>query len=146
MHVSEVLKKKGGLFTIKPDATISEAIRRLKYHKISALPVSVTEGSITGLITERDIMHAIAAHGPETLDMPIEQFMSQSVFYCTPEDTLKHITHLMVLNHARHLLVATDGKIVGIISKGDILRNQLDESELEVNVMRDCVRLMSLRP
>lgn len=146
MHVSEVLKKKGGLFTIKPDATVGEAVRRLKYHKISALPVSVTEGQIIGLITERDVMHAIAAHGPGTLDMPIEQFMSQSVIFCKPEDTLKHITHLMVFNHARHLLVSQDDKIVGIISKGDILRNQLDESELEVNVMRDCVRLMSLRP
>ncbi|MBF0252107.1 MAG: CBS domain-containing protein [Alphaproteobacteria bacterium] len=146
MHVSEVLKKKGALFTIKPDATCGEAARRFKYHKISALPVRADDGPVQGLITERDIMHAIAGHGPCVLDMPVSQFMSQTVFSCTPEDTLHQITHLMVVNHVRHLLVSVDGDVQGIVSKGDILRNQLDETELEVNVMRDCVRVMSLRP
>jgi len=146
MHVSEVLKKKGGhLFTIRPEASLNEAVLQFKEHKIGALAVREPGAEIAGLLTERDVLHGIATHGVAALDMRVEELMGRSVYSCTPDDMLTRVMYLMVYKHVRHVLVVIDGKIEGIISKGDLLKHQLDESQLEVSVMRDYMRILPFR-
>lgn len=147
MHVSEILKRKGGhLFTIPPRASLMEAARQFREHKIGALAVREAGAEIIGLLTERDVLHSVAIHGPQALNMPVEELMARRVHACTPDDTLTRVTYLMVHNHVRHVLVIVDGAIKGIVSMGDIMKNRLDETELEVNVMRDYVRTLPFLP
>lgn len=141
MHVSEIMKRKSGnVVTVKPNVNLAEAIELLVSNKIGAAPVCKPGGNIIGLLTERDILHGIAAHGTNILEMQVDSVMSDNVYYCTPEDNLKHIMGIMTFKHVRHLLVMVDDKILEIISIGDVVRNRMEESELEVDVLRDYAR------
>ncbi len=141
MHVTEILKSKGsGVTTTRAEETLAATARLLTDKRIGAVVVTDVRGKVVGMISERDIVRGVAKHGGAALDMSVGDFMTTSVISCKPEDNLNDIMALMTMRRVRHLPVIVDDELKGIISIGDVVKNRLDEVQLEVNVLRDYVR------
>jgi len=137
MQVSQILDSKGhAVITIRPEATVAEALRVLWLEGIGALVVTDEIGKVAGMISERDIIRGLAAQGNEFLGEPIEARMETSVITCTPETWVEELMNEMTERRVRHLPVVEDGKLVGIVSIGDILKNRLQELENETCTLR----------
>ncbi len=135
--VQSILRKKGSpVQTIDPASSVTAAANRLRQDQIGALVV-VSEGAVVGLISEREIVHAFAQHGKQLLSMSVKDVMRQNVITVAPEDHVTRVMSLMTHHRARHLPVTEGGKLVGIISIGDAVKDRLDDLELETRVLRD---------
>jgi CBS domain-containing protein len=138
MKVSDILKIKGSrVKTVAPDTSARELSVRLHAEQIGAMLVSHDGQSIDGIVSERDIAYALAAHGSELPALPVSKLMTKAVVACSPDDTITHVMKLMTQKRVRHVPVKDGDKLVGIVSIGDVLKYRLDELELEANVMRD---------
>ena len=93
--------------------------------------------SIDGIISERDLAYALAAHGSELPRIAVSELMTRAVVVCSPEDSITDVMKLMTQRRIRHLPVKDGDQLVGIISIGDVLKHRLGEVELEANVLRD---------
>jgi CBS domain-containing protein len=85
----------------------------------------------------REIVRAIAHYGEQALAMPVMEALAPGIFRIAPQDSLKHAMNLMTRHRVRHLPVVDDGKLVGIVSIGDIIKRRVDDLEMESNVLRD---------
>ncbi len=139
MHVAEILKSKGTkVVTIRPDLSIEHLAQRLKLEGIGAAIVSHDGASIDGIISERDIVRALAEYGASGLtDKTAADLMTKAVVTCAPEDTISHVSKVMTKRRIRHLPVVEQDKLIGIVSIGDIVHYRINELELETNVLRD---------
>jgi CBS domain-containing protein len=139
MHVAEILKAKGNkVVTIRPDLSIEHLAQRLKLEGIGAAIVSQDGASIDGIISERDIVRALAEYGAAGLtDKTAADLMTKAVVTCAPEDTISHVSKVMTKRRIRHLPVVEHQNLIGIVSIGDVVHYRLDELELETNVLRD---------
>jgi len=137
MQVSQILDSKGhDVITIRPAATVADALRVLWLEGIGALVVTDETGKVAGMIEERHIIRGLAAHGTELLEEPVEARMETAVITCTPETWVEELMNEMTERRVRHLPVVEDGKLVGIVSIGDILKNRLQELENETCTLR----------
>jgi CBS domain-containing protein len=140
MHVSAVIKRKGNtIVTITGNQTIAEAANQLTANRIGAVLVVDRKDTIAGIISERDIIRGVAEHGAKVLDMAVERLMTREVLTCRPGDTISDIMGVMTRQRIRHLPVVDDGKLLGIISIGDVVKQRLDEADLEVETLRGYV-------
>jgi CBS domain-containing protein len=132
-----ILDRKGrGVITINPSATLKDAVDQMVKNGIAAL--IVTSGDvIAGITSEREIVRAISRHGERALTMPVMEALAPGIFRIAPQDSLKHAMNLMTRHRVRHLPVVADGKLVGIVSIGDIIKRRVDDLEMESNVLRD---------
>ncbi len=138
MKVSDILGAKGsGVTTIRPEAAISTVVRRLKLEGIGALVVSENGTEVVGIISERDVVRGLADHGTELLEMRVIDLMTSPVKTCTLEANIKDVMAVMTRSRIRHLPVVETGALIGIISIGDVVKNRLEEVELEADVLRD---------
>jgi CBS domain-containing protein len=138
MQVSQILDAKGhDVITIRAQATVAEALRMLWLEGIGALVVTDESGKVAGMISERDIIRGLAAQGTEMLATQVEERMERAVITCTPETWIEELMNEMTERRVRHLpVVEGDGKLVGIVSIGDILKNRLQELENETCTLR----------
>ena len=140
MKVRDMLGQKGDkVATVQPDATIDTALHKLKLEGVGALVVSKDDQTVTGIISERDIVRALPDHGAALLTMKVSELMTQSVKTCTPDDKIQDIMSEMTRSRIRHLPVVSDGKMCGIVSIGDVVKNRLEELETETHVLRDYI-------
>lgn len=140
MNVSEILKAKGNVVkSITSNETIWTLAHRLKSDAIGALVVMRPDGSIEGIISERDVARGIAEHGSTLPGKTVGELMTKAVITCSPEDSVSGISRVMTQRRIRHLPVVDAGKVVGLISIGDVLSHRLDQMQKEVNVLRDYV-------
>jgi CBS domain-containing protein len=138
MKVSDILQVKGpAVKTVRPDTSARELSVQLRAEQIGAMIVSDDGKSIDGLVSERDLAYALAAHGEELPKLTVSRLMTKVVVVCSPEDSITKVMKLMTQRRVRHLPVKEGDQLVGIISIGDVLKHRLDEVELEANVMRD---------
>ncbi len=138
MKVRDILKTKGGsVATTRVDAAISTVVRRLRLEGIGALVVSEDDAQVIGIISERDIVIGLADEGVELLEKRVIDLMSTPVKTCSLEAKIKDVMAIMTRSRVRHLPVVEDGRLVGIISIGDVVKNRLEEVELEAGVLRD---------
>lgn len=138
MKVSNVLDDKGNdVFTVRPEETIDVLSHRLRALRIGALIVSSDGNSIDGIISERDVAYGLAEHGAEVLNRKVSELMTKSVVTCSRESTIADLMKLMTRRRIRHLPVVEKGKLVGVVSIGDILKHRLAETQLEADIMRD---------
>jgi CBS domain-containing protein len=141
MIVKSILSAKGSdVATIAPTATLAEATTFLADRKIGALVVTGAGGRITGIISERDIVRAFARHGGGAFQLPLSEVMTRKVVTCTPTDTVAVLMERMTAGKFRHLPVLDDGRLVGIISIGDVVKYRLTELEFEQGAMRDYIQ------
>jgi CBS domain-containing protein len=138
MKVSKILEHKGGkVITMPPEAHIRIAAQRLRQDGIGAIVITDDGRRILGILSERDIVHGLAQHGPEVVDMPISAVMTAHVFTCKPEDDIRDLMRLMTTHRIRHVPVVDGGSLRGIVSIGDVVKNRLEDMELEANVLHD---------
>ena len=137
MSVESILRKKGTeVATIAADVSVKRAADWLHAKNIGALVV--TRGNaILGLVSEREIVHAISRYGETATAMPVNEIMRHGVITVSPAETVAHAMSLMTRHRVRHMPVVHDGKLAGIISIGDVVKHRLDDLELETHVLRD---------
>ncbi len=140
MKVNAMLAAKGDkVVTVQPDATIATVVQMLKLEGIGALVVSDDGTRILGIISERDVVRALVDHGEEILKMRVSELMTRSVKTCEPDANIKDVMVEMTRSRFRHLPVERNGKLCGIISIGDVVKNRLEELEAEASVLRDYI-------
>lgn len=142
MNVQSILGVKGtAVATIAPDASLADAVAELRDRGFGALVVSADGSSIDGIISERDIVRAMAAHGAGTLGREVSSCMSGNVLTCTVSDTIDRLMSMMTERRIRHLPVRTDdGKVGGMISIGDVVKFRLQELERENSQLHDYIQ------
>jgi CBS domain-containing protein len=137
MSIQSILNRNGGaVITIRATETVKSAADRMRARGIAAL-VMTSSDTIVGLVSERDIVRAISVHGEQALSMTVREVAPHAMITIAPSDTLKRAMSLMTDHRVRHLPVLADGKLVGIVSIGDVVRHRLEELETESNVLRD---------
>ena len=138
MKIADVLKGKGSsVVTTRPDSTIDTVIRRMRLERIGAVIISPDGKSIIGILSERDIVRALAEHGAALLAYKAQDLMTREVVTCGRDDTLQSVMVKMTQRRIRHLPVVEQGRLAGIVSIGDAVKSRLEEVELEANVLRD---------
>ena len=137
MSVEDILRQKGAsVATIAPDVSVKRAADWLLVKNIGSLVVT-TGDAVLGLISEREIVHAISRYGEAVTSMSVCEIMRRGVPTVSPAEAVSRVMNLMTLHRARHMPVVRDGKLVGIISIGDVVKHRLDDLELENKVLRD---------
>lgn len=132
MQLSTIIAAKGGFVaTIQPDATVADLIAMLAEHGVGALVVSADGRTITGIVSERDVVRAMT-HGADALSRPVAAIMTTHVFCAPPEAHVDELMHVMTDKRVRHIPV-TDGEgvLLGIVSIGDVVKSRLGELEGE---------------
>ena len=109
---------------------------RIRERGIASLVVRSGD-SIEGLISERDIVHAISRHGEGALSLAVSHVVTHPIVKVAPDDGLKRAMSLITNHRVRHLPAIDDGKLVGIVSIGDVVKHRLEDLETETNVLRD---------
>ncbi len=141
MTVKVILSTKGsGVTTIEPTATLSDAIAILAAQRIGAVVVTGAERRVVGILSERDIVRALAEHGDSVLKAPVSESMTRKVVTCGETETISEIMERMTAGKFRHVPVVEQGRLVGIISIGDVVKWRLEEMERESAALRDYIR------
>ena len=137
MTVATILKNKGAdIVSARPATSVADIARLLAEHKIGAVPVVNAKGGLEGIVSERDVVRAIAQSGQAVLERPVEDVMTRKVLVCKPADTIYEIMALMTDNRIRHLPVVVSGKLEGLISIGDVVKFRIAEVEFEAEEMK----------
>jgi CBS domain-containing protein len=140
VNVEQILREKGGaVTTTAPHATIREAVAQLRRLGIGALVVSSDSIAVEGILSERDIVHALAERGAGILDLTVEQLMTRRVVTCSPGDSVADLMAKMTARRIRHIPVLRDDSLAGIVSIGDVVKARLDEIEYEASSLRNFI-------
>jgi len=140
MTVADILSKLSQqVISCRPEDTIETIATILSAKRIGAMPVRDLEGAMIGIVSERDIVDAFAERGSEVGALRVRDIMTEEVISCGPEDTIAHASQLLHKHRFRHLPVLENGRIVGVLSIRDLLESRLEQTELEVNVLKDSV-------
>jgi CBS domain-containing protein len=126
--VSVILGSKGHeVATISPEATLTDVARELDDHGVGALVVTDADEAVAGIISERDLVRALAAGGARALEQPVSEVMMRPVTTCEPSTTTTELANTMTEGRMRHLPVMEGGRLVGIVSIGDVVKSRIDE-------------------
>lgn len=140
MNVASILKDKGrDVITILPAIKLKDAIGVLAEKKIGAAVVCDTDLHVAGIITERDIVCILAANSPAVLDEPVSNFMTKEVMTCVERDTVNWLMQKMTSHRFRHMPVVEGGRLIGIVSIGDVVKQRIALAELEAESMREYI-------
>lgn len=135
MNVAAILAKKGtGIITIRPDQSIREAIALLASHNIGALVALDDAGQLVGILSERDITRAIAKN-EQVFAQTVAELMTKDVITGVPQDDLRIVANTMTEKRFRHLPIMDKGKLIGIVSIGDVVKAQRDQYEGEIDTL-----------
>ena len=141
MTVRAILDTKGhNVESIQPGAKLADAVKLLGEKKIGAVLVLNVAGSIEGILSERDIVRVLAERGAAVLEEPVSAVMTRKVISCKQTDTVSAIMEMMTLGKFRHLPVVEDGRVVGLISIGDIVKWRVMEYEAEQEALREYIK------
>jgi CBS domain-containing protein len=127
------------IITCRPEDTMETAATLLATNHIGAMPVRDANGRIVGMFSERDIIKAFSQRGKEVQRLLVGDLMSRTLIVCTPDDTVVTARKLMKANRIRHLLVMEGPHLVGLLSISDVLEVILQDTDMEVHVLRDHV-------
>jgi CBS domain-containing protein len=140
MNVAAILRQKGRAVTTAGPATLLlDVANKLAAKRIGAIVVVGARGEVVGIISERDIIRALAEQGPDGLTKSVSDLMTRQVVSCQETDTLDELMAMMTARRFRHLPVVTDGALVGIISIGDVVKHHVAEVEMEATAMREYI-------
>jgi CBS domain-containing protein len=141
MNVEHILARKGReVKTIRPDVSVAEALRRLRAEGIGSLVVSENGTNLAGILSDRDILNAIADHGIDVLGESVRGVMTEKVFTCSREDRVSALMALMTNRRIRHIpVVEKDGRLCGMVSIGDVVKQRLDDIQSEADALREYV-------
>jgi CBS domain-containing protein len=141
MRVEAILRGKGSdVETIRPDASLTMAAQRMTALRIGCLVVTDGTTAVLGLLTERDVVRAFARHGATAATLGVREVMSTGVPTCRPEDDVSSLMRTMTIRRFRHVPVVHGMELAGIVSIGDVVKQRVEDLELETTVLRDVYR------
>ena len=140
MTVKAIMSRKGSdVLTIEPTATLAAAVKLLAERRIGAVVITGPDKQVIGILSERDIVRALADRGPAALGEQVGQVMTPKVMTCTEDQTVSSLMERMTHGKFRHLPVVDGGRLAGIVSIGDIVKHRLEEMERESSALREYI-------
>jgi CBS domain-containing protein len=140
MKVADIIRKKGAtVITIHEYAPLSAAIAIMHSHDLGSLVVLDRQERVVGLLTERDVVHAMARHPHSFSSVHVHSVMNPHLCTCTPDDQLKQAAACMIRHRTAYLPVIDHGRLAGIVSMSDVIGRRFDEVEAEANVLREII-------
>jgi CBS domain-containing protein len=137
MSIEIILRRKGAdVATIDPEKSVEQAAQWLRAKNIGALVVTSGD-AVLGLISEREIVHALARSGKTTGSLLVKEIMQHGAITVSPDESVDRVMNLMTHHRVRHMPVLSGSKLIGIVSIGDVVKYRLEDLELETNVLRD---------
>jgi CBS domain-containing protein len=137
MFVSDILATKGGLvYTVTPGTTVGQVLQQLSTRRIGAVLVIDRLDRVAGIVSERDIVHALATHGSPAVNLEAAEVMTRNVVTCDPDDSIDQVMESMTQGRFRHLPVVQRGELLGLISIGDVVKARLAEARHETEALR----------
>ncbi len=137
MFVSDILAQKGGLvFTVTPGTSVAQLSQQLSTRRIGSVLVLDGEGSVAGIVSERDLVRAIASHGAKAMELEARQVMTREVVTCDPDDSIDQVMQTMTRGRFRHLPVVRHGELLGLVSIGDVVKARLEETKHETEALK----------
>ena len=132
MRISDLLRQKGNLVvSVKPEQSVSDLIDLLAEHGVGALIVSADGTTLDGIVSERDVVRRLQKFGPDLLGAPVRDIMTAQVHTCPPDTDLDELMRVMTEGRFRHVPVLEDGRLIGIVSIGDVVKHRIDELQSE---------------
>lgn len=136
MLVSQILRTKGDtVFTTRPDEAVATVAELLHSRNVGALVVMDAE-RVAGIVSERDVVRAVAEDGPEALKRPVSDYMTANVLFAEPGETVDGLLGRMTDRRIRHLPVCKSERLVGIVSIGDLVKSKISEVEAEADGLK----------
>lgn len=140
MSVARILSQKGrDVVTIPPHFSLSDVVALLAQKGIGAVVVSDSSRSVLGIVSERDVMRALAAKGPDVLGEPVSRHMTANVAVVGQGASVPEVMDMMTVGRFRHVPVVEDGKLVGLVSIGDVVKWRVDDIEGEKRALQDYI-------
>ena len=140
MTVARILSEKGrDVFTTQPHRTLKEVIELLAAKGVGAVVVADASMKVLGILSERDVVRVIARHGSAALDVPVSQYMTPKVTTVTRDDTIDHVMQTMTEGRFRHLPVVEEGRLIGIVSIGDVVKRHVSAIDSERQALREYI-------
>ena len=138
--VETILKHKGyDIISVQPETTVIDTANLLRKNRIGSVLALTDDGEIAGVVSERDIVTGLSEVGPEILDKPVSEIMTRDVHVCRPDDNMEQILAWMTDRRVRHLPVVDHGKLIGIISIGDVVKTRIQELEVESSALKSFI-------
>ncbi|WP_228001719.1 CBS domain-containing protein [Nocardia australiensis] len=132
MRIAEILHRKGSdVTTVPPETTVRSLLGTLAEHNIGAVVVSADGATIAGIVSERDVVRSLHARGADLLDTPVSEIMTADVRTCAPGDRVDGLRTTMTEHRVRHLPVVHEGRLIGIVSIGDVVKSAISELATE---------------
>lgn len=142
MTVARILAEKGpSVVTIQPNRSLVDAIHLLAEKRIGAVVVAEGDDVVLGILSERDIMRALAQSGAAAFDAPVSSHMTASVVTCSRSASVEDLMQIMTEGRFRHVPVVEDGHLAGLISIGDVVKRRIATVEAEHQAMRDYITM-----
>ncbi|MDR3506651.1 MAG: CBS domain-containing protein [Caulobacteraceae bacterium] len=137
MLVSQILKSKGDMvFTAQPTETMAAAAALLHARRIGAMVIVDEKDDVVGILSERDVVRLVAEQGAGGLTQPVSQWMTKDVLFAAPTESVHVLLERMTDRRVRHLPVVKDGRLVGIVSIGDLVKSKIAEAEHEAETLK----------
>jgi CBS domain-containing protein len=137
--ISTLLERKGSeVFSLPPDVTVAEAAKEMDRHRVGAILV-IEDGRIVGIFTERDVLSRVVATGIDPKTTPIESVMTRDPITVASSTTVEEVMALFTNKRFRHLPVVDDGRLVGLVSIGDVLRRMVDSHRHEAEQLKQYI-------
>ena len=137
MFVSDILAQKGGLvFTVTPGTSVAQLSQQLSTRRIGSVLVLDGEGTVAGIVSERDLVRAMASHGAKAMELEARQVMTREVVTCDPDDSIDQVMQTMTSGRFRHLPVVRHGELLGLVSIGDVVKARLEETKHETEALK----------
>jgi len=132
MRISDLLRQKGNLVVmVRPEQSVTDLLDLLAEHRVGALIVSSDGKALDGIVSERDVVRWLQRSGLSLLGLPVSDIMTRQVRTCPPETDLDELMRVMTEGRFRHVPVIDDGRLVGIVSIGDVVKHRIDELQSE---------------
>jgi CBS domain-containing protein len=137
MFVSDILAQKGGLvFSVTPGTSVAQLSQQLSTRRIGSMLVLDGEGVVAGIVSERDLVRALASHGAKAMELEARQVMTRDVVTCDPDDSIDEVMQTMTNGRFRHLPVVRHGELLGLVSIGDVVKARLEEAKHETEALK----------
>jgi CBS domain-containing protein len=137
MFVSDILSQKGGsVFTVSPGTSLAQISQQLSVRRIGSVLVLDADSGVAGIVSERDVVRALASHGAKALELEAKQVMTRDVVTCDPDDSIDQVMECMTQGRFRHLPVVRHGELMGLVSIGDVVKTRLEETRHETEALK----------
>lgn len=137
MFVSDIIAQKGSsVHAVAPTASVAEVSQQLSTRRIGSVLVVDGHGSVHGIVSERDVVRALASQGAAALALEVSRIMTREVVTCDPDDTIEEVMQAMTSGRFRHVPVVRHGELLGLVSIGDVVKARLAEARHEAEALK----------